>query len=208
MMSDRRPLTRSGTPTDATAPFQFGLRTLLLWVAAVGVLFAVLRMVGAIWQAVIVWFLVLVAVHVAANLRGSRVGPRRRNANTDAGGPAREPTAPSIISPCFAETTRLGGTARLGRAPVAMTLVGLLAGGSTGTALFAWFAWERSGYAGVFVAGVSSAVVGAFLGFLSSSFLQTAFQALREAADAVHPSGVARPQDTTFGNDEIGRAHV
>jgi hypothetical protein len=174
---------------------------LLLWVAAIGALFAVLREVGPVWQAVIVWFLVLVAVHVAANVRGSRLGARRRQSESDARGAPREPTAAKLIGPRFAQTTRLGGTARLGRAPLAMTLLGVLVGGSLGTTVFASVSWERSGYAGVFVAGLSSAVVGAFLAFLSSTFLQTAVQAFREAAGAVHPAGDAQPPVADIGHD-------
>ncbi|HEV3005744.1 MAG TPA: hypothetical protein VGX78_14855 [Pirellulales bacterium] len=163
-------------------PFQFGLRTLLLWVAALAALFAVLGKVGPVWQVVIVWLLVLAAVHVLANAWGSRAGAARHMpdpASDDKRGEAKS------VAPCpprFAPATRLCETARLGRTPLTVALVGVLVGGSLGTLVFALVSWERSGYGGVIVAGISSAVVGGFLGFLSSSFLQTAVQALREAA--------------------------
>ncbi|HEV3022783.1 MAG TPA: hypothetical protein VGX76_09950 [Pirellulales bacterium] len=178
-----------GSPHDERqtvgTPFQFGLRTMLLWVAALAALFAVLGKVGPVWQAVIVWLLVLAAVHVLANTWGSRIGAARHHpepASDDKSGEAKS------VAPCpprFAPATRLCETARLGRTPMTVTLVGVLVGGSLGTLVFALVSWERSGYGGVIVAGISSAVVGGFLGFLSSSFLQTAVQALREAAKGV-----------------------
>ena len=71
----------------------------------------------------------------------------------------------------------------------------VLVGGSLGTIVFALSSWERSGYAGVIVAGISSSIVGGFVTFVSSSFLQTAFQALHEAANAVDPTENARPRE-------------
>jgi hypothetical protein len=166
--------------TTAAAPFQFGLRAMLLWVAALGALFAVLGKVGPVWQVVIVWFLVLAAVHVLANVWGSRFS--RRRAVPDCDDMSAKSSGAPHGPPQFAPVTRLRETARLGRTPRTITIVGVLVGGSLGTLFFAIVSWEHSGYGGVFVAGVSSAVVGGFLGFLSSSFLQTALQALREAA--------------------------
>ena len=67
---------RPHTPTR----FQFGMRAMLLWVAALAALFAVLGKVEPVWQVVIVWFVVLAAAHVVANAWGSRFGGRPRHA--------------------------------------------------------------------------------------------------------------------------------
>jgi hypothetical protein len=187
----------------AAQQFQFGLRTMLLWVAALGVLFAVLAKVGPVWQATIVWFLVLIAVHVVANAWGSRSGSRRLKADESAEGSPCASGASAPQTPRFAPTTRLGATARLGRTPLAVTLIGLLLGGLLGTIAFAIIAGQRSGLAGVAVAGTSSAVVGGFLAFLSSSFLQTAVQAFREAARGAHSTDAARAIPTKYEPHEI-----
>jgi hypothetical protein len=186
---------------NTSSRFQFGMRAMLLWVAAFAALFAVLRKVGPVWQAMILWFVVLVAAHVVANVWGSRFVGRRRRLEPDTDGVSKGHAPPVAwterIPPRFAPATRLCETARLGRAPLALALLGMLAGGSLGTIAFAHGSWERSGFAGVVVAGISSSVVGGFLAFLSSSFIQTAIQAIREAANPTEPADNAHLHDAS-----------
>ncbi|HUY32400.1 MAG TPA: hypothetical protein VMV69_06435 [Pirellulales bacterium] len=186
--------------------FQFGLRAMLLWVAAFGALFAVLGKVGPVWQVVIVWFVMLASAHVLANVLGSQFGDKRRaGPDGDVVSGGREPpgVGARCIPPRFAPATRLRETARLGRAPLALAMLGALLGGSLGTIAFALGSWPRSGYAGVIVAGVSSSVVGGLLAFLSGSFLQTAVQAIHEAANPMELADNAHPAEANGVGDRL-----
>src|SRR5947207_13275202 len=117
------PVSTSHEPGEAHTRFQFGLRTLLLWVAALAALFAVLGRVGPVWQAVIVWLLVLVAAHVSGNFRGSLAGRRRATQAPDHG-EQHSQHRPSPGPPWFAPTSWLRNTARLGRPPLPGKLKG------------------------------------------------------------------------------------
>jgi hypothetical protein len=184
-------LTTSDERQNAPTRFQFGLRAMLLWVAAFAAFFAVLGKVSPVWQAVIVWFVVLAAAHVVANAWGSRIGgpPHHFEPDTDLASGGREsPGERGGQRHHFAPATRLCQTARLGTAPLVLALLGVLVGGSLGTIVFSLGSWERSGFAGVIVAGISSSVLGGFVAFLSGSFLQTAVQAIHEAANPIVPA--------------------
>jgi len=57
------------TPEDgntAPGPFQFGLRSLFIATACFGALFAIMSLIGAMWSAILIWFLILALLHVVA----------------------------------------------------------------------------------------------------------------------------------------------
>ncbi len=51
----------------ADPPFQFALRTLLLYVGAICVLLAMAVRLGTVWGMVLIWAVMLVAAHVFGN---------------------------------------------------------------------------------------------------------------------------------------------
>ena len=57
-------------------PFQFGLRTLFVGIALLGVLLAIMVHLEPIWSLALVWSLLLVAAHVAGNVWGTRSSAR------------------------------------------------------------------------------------------------------------------------------------
>lgn len=172
-------------------PFQFRLRTLLLAVALFSALFAVMDIVGALWSVVLVWFLLLVGAHVAANAWGTKVGRRgqadRLQEDTD-----QRPSDPSnaAVRRCLRvppmTSSRLRQSTRLGRTMYVISGVGALIGAAVGTALLAVICLRHVGLAGLLVGGISSAVLGGFFGFLTSSFISVAGPALLEASRGSH----------------------
>ena len=160
----------------------------MMSVAACGGLFAIMDVVGALWSAVLAWFMILVAVHVAANVWGSRFhNNRQKRANTDLPSAGEQRTHSCEAPLTFAPSTRLRHGATLGRKMLVASAAGALAGGALGSYLL-WLAnWERLGYAGLAVGGLSAAVIGGFLGFLTSSFVEVAGQAWDEATRSVTP---------------------
>ncbi len=178
-MSDSRPNERADF-----SPLQFGTRTLLVGTAACAVLFLILRHVSALWGATLVWFLVMVAVHVAANVRGSHGhGAAPRDPDHD--------DAPLYQQPQrirYAPATRLRDSKGFSRVLLAVTLscaaLGLI--GGTAALLLA----TAAGAGGIALGGLSAAVLSGFLGFVACSFTMVATGAFQEAArsaNRAHP---------------------
>jgi hypothetical protein len=157
---------------------QYSLRTLFWFVSAASALFAVMSVVGALWSSAIVWLLVLVAVHVAANAWGSRVGRRGARLTLPDDGPPIARAAPHA----FAPSTRLRRNVALAGTTLATTCLGAGLGAGTGAMLLWATPPGPAGWAGFVVGTLSAAVVGGFLGFLTSSFLDVALGALGEAS--------------------------
>jgi hypothetical protein len=174
------------TPEKSEAdrqPLQFGLRALFAAVACLGVLFAVMGLVGPVWSTILVWFLLLVMAHMIANCWGSR-GWRAAESDDaddlDADGAwlAEHDSRPAAGVPA----TRLRDSTKLGWKMLLVTAAGALAGGAMGAIFLVWLGVDRVGLAGIAVGGISAAVVGGFLGFLASSFVEVAGGAWQEAA--------------------------
>jgi hypothetical protein len=156
---------------------QFSLRTLLLLMAAASVLFAVMAAVGARWSAVLVWFLVLISLHVVGNFWGSKVG--RKGARLSHPG---DPPPLTPARPAYAPSTRLRRHAGLATTTLGVTGSGSVIGGLVGGGLL-WSAPPgATGLLGFTVGTGSAAVVGGFLGFLASSFLDVTLRAFSEAS--------------------------
>ena len=156
---------------------QFSTRTLLGGIAGCAVLILVMQQVGAVWSTAIIWFLLLIVAHVAANVRGSRL-------SSDSGAP-RPPAEISGSGSCdvaarFAPATRLRNSRRFGRALLAVTsfmaAVGLLLG--TGALILL----TPADAGGIVLGGISAGVLGGLLGFVCASFAMVATGAFQEAA--------------------------
>ena len=161
-------------------PFQFGLRTALLAVGACGVLFAVMSHVGLVWSTVLAWSGLLVAAHMVANAWGTRAKSRRRQRHPADDELPEETWTQQPIE--FAPTTQLGDNRRLGMAMFILTGVGALVGLALGTLTLLTIYWDELSYLGILVGGLSAAVIGGFLGFLTSTFLGVSLRAWNEAS--------------------------
>src|SRR5688572_153578 len=86
---------------------QFGLRSLLLAMSFLSVLFALMTTVVGRWAMILVWLVVLVAAHVWANAWGTRT--RRKHPPAAAGGDEadRRPQRGAPPDTAFAPVTRL-----------------------------------------------------------------------------------------------------
>ena len=163
---------------DALGPPRFTLRTMLLVVTALGCLFGVMAALGSSWSIIILLFGCLVAGHVIGNSLGTRLrdgAPRYEKLSLAAFdarvGPAHSPAA---------QGGGLSRRIRLSRVTLVMTFGGASAGaflGGTGLAAI----YPEAGASAVALGVVSSAVLGGFVGFLTSSFLSVTLRAWREA---------------------------
>jgi hypothetical protein len=172
---------------DATLkPPQFTLRTLLLVVTALAGLLAVMTAVGSLWSMAILLVVVLVSAHVIGNALGTKLRDRatRRAAPPAGSAPARTPP----VSP-----KRLTEPARLHWVTLVTTVCGAAAGGYFGGSALA-ASYPGATTAAVVLGVVSSAVLGGFAGFATSSFLSVMRQALSEAhaASDTHPRAARR----------------
>lgn len=199
-MREQRP---ANDHSDAS-PLQFSLRTLLLATAAVAVLVVVCQRVGPMWGASIIWFLVLVAAHVAANARGTRQTRRGQLDLNGSGDPSisdaaihqdelsREHSAGvrhnADASRHAAPVTRLGicyGPA--GRVLLCVITIGSALGAIVGTVGLVFL--TNADTSGILLGVVSAAVLGGILGFACGSFVLVMSRAVHEAVQ--DPSTVA-----------------
>jgi hypothetical protein len=176
------------------SPLQFSIRTLLLATAAVAILVVVCQRVGPVWGASIIWFLVLVAAHVAANAHGTRQTGRASldldrldldraggaEAIDDASSQAREARRRHDAIAHAAPITRLGichGPA--GRVLLCVITVGAALGAIIGTLGLVFLTTAET--SGILLGVVSTAVLGGFLGFACGSFVLVMSRAFHEA---------------------------
>lgn len=148
------------------------------WLAVViGVSCAAIGWLGlAGWLAVVV-VVASVGAHVAGNALGTRL---RDAADRD---PARFGTRPLVtVVPAPSRPSRLERRTSLGSlVPISATIGGCCGGVAGAVALRAL---ADSSLAGALLGGVSSAVIGAFFGFLGASFVEIVRTSVREAIDA------------------------
>lgn len=158
--------------------------------ALVSVLFAIMGVVGPVWSTFLVWFLLLVAAHVSGAVWGTRKALRRiENDEHDRRAPGWPSSDAATVAGVSADGARLPGSCRgtrlrestrLGWPMIVTTAIGIVGGGALGATLL-WLSLGGAGYTGVVLGSLSSAVVGGFLGFLTSSFFAVALNAWREA---------------------------
>ncbi len=162
-------------------PLQFGLRTLFLGVTAMCALLALMGAAGGFWSVMITWFLILVAIHVSANAWGTKAAGGDHPRVEDDDPPPRIPRGGMTASARSMPTAHLRERTPIGKPMLVITAIGALAGGTLGTAALAAEYWARSGLAAMSVGGLSSAVLGGFVGFLASSFVDAGARAWSEA---------------------------
>jgi hypothetical protein len=157
---------------------QFSTRGLLVGIGVCAVLILVMQQVGAVWSTAMIWILLLIAVHVAANVRGSRLASERNAIRSQV--EITDSYAPDPAIRC-APATRLRDNRRFGRALFATTSVMAAAGLLLGTAALILLTPVDAG--GVVLGGISAGVLGGLLGFVCASFAMVATGAFQEAAD-------------------------
>ncbi|MBX3412897.1 MAG: hypothetical protein KF708_09430 [Pirellulales bacterium] len=186
MLDDHPPQTKTDPsqhrPIEAP---RFTLRSMLLVVALLSGLFALFSVLGTTYSVILIWSMLLIAAHVAANAWGTR--QRRLNAPAGSRDGESEIDPPSVglatIQAALAPATRLRERMGIDRYMIAVTCLGAFAGGIAGGMILERQYWQTAGFEAILFGALSSAVLGGFLGFLVSSFLRVALKALHEAAN-------------------------
>jgi len=187
-------------------PPQFGLRTMLAFMAGASLLFGISNWFGPGLAVGLAFFVLLALVHVAANKWGGRhFDPRLQDSPRPQHNIPPEFASPEAaretLTQMRAETTERIGRIRLGWLTVLATVLGAVAGGFAGHAMGeACFDLRKANATnGLIVAALSAGVLGGFLGFWCSSFLQI-FCAMNAAGwegarrkTPVRPASVQRP---------------
>jgi len=170
-------------------PPQFGLRTLLVVVAACGGLLALRQWLDPIAIAAIAFLALSIFCHVAGNCVGTRlreIGDSRHLPHEEITAP-RTPPRPQD----FAPVTQLSGRHSLGWTVVIASSVGI-ASGAIGGGLWT-FAASR-GHAGLLdiaVGVIAFAILGGLAAFATVAFAQVLFGALWQAMNPPAASGPA-----------------
>jgi hypothetical protein len=168
-------------PRDLGGPLpppRFSLRTLWIVMTALCCLFAVMAAIGLWLSAVLALFLSLLMAHVLGNSLGTRLRnetSRQIAVERGATSAAPVPIAWEVVAP-----KRLTQRTSLHRITLLMGIGGALVGGELGGVGFAAM-YEQAPASAVALGVVSAGVLGAFAGFLASSFLSVVRQALAEA---------------------------
>jgi hypothetical protein len=166
-------------PRDLGSPLpRFSLRTLWVAMTVLCCLFAVMAAIGLWLSAVLALFLSLLMAHVLGNSLGTRLRDqttRQIAAARDASAAGPAPIEWEVVAP-----KRLTQRARLNRITLLMGIGGALVGGELGGVGFAAM-YDHAPVSAVALGVVSAGVLGAFAGFLASSFLSVVRQALAEA---------------------------
>jgi hypothetical protein len=166
---------------------QFRLRTLMIWVAALAVVFGVMAAAGPIGSAALMLVLTMIGLHVAGNALGTSL---REEAPGDSQRTGAE--WQSLPKPLPMEVSRLSQRKPLGWLIRGITLLGAAGGFWGGSNLLAEY--TGASLMGAAVGAISSGIIGGFLAFLAGSFLaiilEAWWQATRESN--AHPPAIGR----------------
>lgn len=161
-----------------TARPQFTVRGLLIVTGLIACVLGLYEVLGPTPATICLWFLALIAAHVAGNYRGTR--QRVRTAAGEivlASGAAQVPRLPA--------PQRLQQRQALGWLAPGLSLLGALSASSL-TAVGLTVAGKFTlPWQGIALAAGSAAILGGFFGFLLSSFLLVSFRALREGTSVL-----------------------
>jgi hypothetical protein len=161
-------------------PPQFGLRTLLLLVAACGVVFALSRWLHPVAIAALAFLAVSVFCHVAGNAIGTRL--REIGDQPDGTNPYESPAAPRCLQPQdFAPATQLGQRRSLGWTIIVASSAGVTSGAIGGGL---WTFLDSRGHVGllnVAVGVIAFAVLGGIAAFATAGFAQVLSGAIWQA---------------------------
>lgn len=139
------------------------------------------------WMAVVV-LLASIGMHVAGNALGTRL---REATDRDLARLRRRPSAEFAVA-APARPGHLERRSGLGRLVPVSAAVGGICGGISGAACLSLL--TSSSPAGALLGGVSSAVIGGFVGFLGASFVEIVRTSLREAIAAERAAPVTEPR--------------
>jgi len=174
---------------------QFRLRTLFLITTVCGAFFAIIGAIGFLASVGLIIVLSIVCLHVLGNVLGRKLREHSPvGIRDEASQPipfSHRPTAPvaALASSRLFERPSVGWTMRV------FCATGALVGGTLGAV--ALCLWDAIRLPGIVLGGVSSAVVGAFFGFLIGSFLEMALRAWWQAAS--EPKLANPPEGTQIG---------
>ena len=183
---------RETEPVVALDPPQFTLRTLWIIVTVCGLLFALMATLGVMASVAIGLFASLVFAHVLGNSLGTKLCERAsQRAMAQRMADPRPASDPQLF--VSRPPGRLTQRARLHRIAPLTTIAGALVGGTLGGGGLAG-TYPDAPWSAVALGVVSSAVLGGFAGFTTSSFLSVARQALREALSDCGPTPAPRAQ--------------
>jgi hypothetical protein len=178
---------------EVLGPPRFTLRTLLAVITGLCCLFGLMAALGSLWSIAILLIAGLVLAHVLGNSLGTKLRDRATRASALEAGPAG-PRA-TAINACV-QPGRLSQQIRLSRITLVMALGGAMAGAFLG-AVGSAGAYPEAGTPAVALGTVSAAVLGAFAGFMTCSFVLVMRQAWREAlahGDAGRSRGAGQPR--------------
>jgi hypothetical protein len=173
---------------DGPPPVQFSLKSLLVLTSLLGAAFAVVSRLSLLGAVAMAWLLLLMAAHVSGNAWGSRAtafSPRRHRRSSEASSERGGPLA-------CAPQTHLGSQGALGLSMAVMVAVGAVIGAVVGLGLIWWHNHGGLGPTEIALGLFSSAVIGAFLTFLTCSCLKVASKAFRQASDSAGKQGNTR----------------
>ena len=174
-------------PTVGLRPPQFHLRTLLLAMTGLAMLVAVARFWSLPVVVGVVFLLVSIGLHVAANALGMQLRRNRgRSARCDA-----IPAVPKNIRTSL-PNSHLGRHHPLGT-PIRVLTIGGIVVGAVGGCLGTWATHTaRLGWENYLVAAIAFGVLGGMALFVTTSFLQVTFRAFRQAAGETTMDGSNR----------------
>lgn len=188
----------SNLPRDLGSPLpppRFSLRTLWIVMTVLCCLFAVMAAIGLWLSAVLALFLSLLMAHVLGNSLGTRL--RNETSRQIASERSVASVAPAPLEWEVVAPKRLTQRTRLHRITLLMGIGGALIGGELGGVGFSAM-YDPAPVSAVVLGVVSAGVLGAFAGFLASSFLSVIRQALAEAHQGANaplrPRVVAPPR--------------
>ena len=165
------------SPRPLLKPPQFRLRTLMLAFAALGVLFALANSLSPYAIFGLILLLLAIVAHVAGNSIGTQL---RKIGDFPSEEEARASRKPEKI--VFAPASRLSQKTSLGWTVLVVVFFSAMIGAVFGGLLFWHVLGARATWANLSLGIFAFTVIGAFLGFLSGSFLQVILTAQREAA--------------------------
>ena len=161
-------------------PPQFGLRTLLLLVAACGALLALTQWLHPITVAAIAFFALTIFCHVAGNAIGTRL--REIGSQADAAADEARSARQHPRQEDFAPATRLGQRHSLGWTIIIATSVGITSG-AIGGGLWTFFSGQgQIGVLNIAVGVVAFAVLGGLAAFAIIGFAQVLLGAIWQAS--------------------------
>jgi hypothetical protein len=164
----------------ALRPPQFGLRAMMLGVTFLCMAFALFPLIGFAGSAMLFLFASLIGLHVVGNVIGTRLRDSQHPTETfDAERPSSA-TVPSAMP-----AGRLQENTLIHWRWVIMALIGATVGGSAGGFAIATVEGAKLTTAGLCLGIGSSAVLGAFAGFMSSSLWTILRGAMREAEETM-----------------------